>query len=139
MVAGLAERSSVRLLKHVVRCYHRLSENVKARDTLRTTLPPQLRDGTFAEVLKDDPTTKKLLAQLIQNLTGQPMAVGVSMGPPNVGNMPPNPMGPPMGVGMPLPQPSNSMQPGMGMQPGFSMSGASKTNAPQQPPRSGPM
>lgn len=138
MVAGLAERASVRLLKHVVRCYHRLSENIKARDTLRTTLPPQLRDNSFGEVLKDDPTTKKLLAQLMQNLTGQPMSV-VPMGPPN---MPSNPMGPPMGVGMSVPQSNPPMsqmatQPGMGMQSGFGIPG---NNNPQtQPPRSGPM
>lgn len=50
MVGGLTERPSVRLLKHIVRCYLRLSDNTRARDALRGCLPSQLRDSTFLEV-----------------------------------------------------------------------------------------
>jgi CCR4-NOT transcription complex subunit 9 len=72
MVRGLEERPSVRLLKHIVRCYLRLSENGRARDALRTMLPPRLRDGTFAELLRDDPVTKRWLAQLLYNIGSDP-------------------------------------------------------------------
>jgi CCR4-NOT transcription complex subunit 9 len=39
MVVGLAKEPSVRLLKHIIRCYLRLSENIRARDALRHCLP----------------------------------------------------------------------------------------------------
>lgn len=69
MVAQLVETQSVRLLKHVVRCYLRLSDNPRAREALRRCLPVTLRDSTFTTALKDDTTTKKCLAQLIVNLS----------------------------------------------------------------------
>jgi len=68
MVRGLEERPSVRLLKHIVRVYLRLSENGRARDALRTMLPPRLRDGTFAELLKEDLVTTRWLAALLSNI-----------------------------------------------------------------------
>ncbi|PIO28107.1 hypothetical protein AB205_0003090 [Aquarana catesbeiana] len=39
-----------------------------AREALRQCLPDQLKDTTFAQVLKDDTTTKRWLAQLVKNL-----------------------------------------------------------------------
>ena len=41
----------------------------RARDALRQCLPEPLRDGTFSNVLKDDATTKRWLAQLLVNLS----------------------------------------------------------------------
>lgn len=68
MITGCIDRPSVRLLKHIVRCYLRLSDNARARDALRGCLPVQVRDATFVEVLKDDPVTKRWLAQLLYNI-----------------------------------------------------------------------
>jgi len=68
MVVGLVDRPSVRLLKHIVRCYLRLSDNTRARDALRGCLPSQLRGTTFADVLKEDMVTKRWLAQLLFNI-----------------------------------------------------------------------
>ncbi len=110
MVLQLSKEPSARLLKHVVRCYLRLSDNsryffhtfsllweslakirilfvllnhfssiidedqksyvvsLRAREALRQCLPDQLKDTTFAQVLKDDSTTKRWLAQLVKNL-----------------------------------------------------------------------
>ena len=68
MVLNLAKDPSARLLKHVVRCYLRLSDNSRAKEALKSCLPDQLRDNTFALCLKDDASTKKWLAQLIKNL-----------------------------------------------------------------------
>ena len=65
MVAILVEHTSHRLLKHIVRCYLRLADNVRAREALRTCLPDALRDSTFARVLSGDPTTKRWLGQLV--------------------------------------------------------------------------
>jgi len=70
MVVNLASKPSARLLKHVVRCYLRLSDNHRAKEALRQCLPDQLKDTTFAPVLRDgtDQTTKRWLAQLVKNL-----------------------------------------------------------------------
>lgn len=63
--------SSGRLLKHVVRCYMRLSDNLEARKALATILPEPLRDGTFSNILLDDVATKRCLAQLLLNINDQ--------------------------------------------------------------------
>ncbi|KAI9887428.1 MAG: Cell differentiation protein RCD1 [Watsoniomyces obsoletus] len=69
MVAQLVEQQTVRLLKHVVRCFLRLSDNARAREALRQCLPEPLRDATFSSVLRDDAATKRCLAQLLINLS----------------------------------------------------------------------
>ncbi|EPY53144.1 RNA-binding protein [Schizosaccharomyces cryophilus OY26] len=69
MVLQLVDSFAFRLLKHVIRCYLRLSDNPRAREALRHCLPEPLRDATFAHVLKDDHNTKKCLAQLLINLS----------------------------------------------------------------------
>ncbi|CAM9161090.1 unnamed protein product [Discosporangium mesarthrocarpum] len=69
MVAVLVESPSVRLLKHVVRCYLRLSDNLRAREALRQCLPDALRNNTFTNVLKDDVSVKRWLTQLLFNIT----------------------------------------------------------------------
>lgn len=61
--------STGRLLKHVIRCYMRLSDNLEARKALATILPESLKDGTFSSILQDDVATKKCLAQLLSNIT----------------------------------------------------------------------
>lgn len=60
--------STGRLLKHVIRCYLRLSDNTEARKALATIFPEPLKDGTFTTILQDDPATKKCLAQLLANI-----------------------------------------------------------------------
>ncbi|KAG8949891.1 Cell differentiation protein rcd1 [Tulasnella sp. 424] len=72
MVTQLVETQAVRLLKHVVRCYLRLSDNLRAREALRACLPEPLRDNTFATLLKGDMVTKRCLATLLINLSEQP-------------------------------------------------------------------
>ena len=86
MVTQLVEQQTVRLLKHVVRCFlrqvviidldvcflsliYRLSDNARAREALRQCLPEPLRDATFSPVLRDDAATKRCLAQLLINLS----------------------------------------------------------------------
>lgn len=68
MVLALAKDPSCRLLKHVVRCYLRLSDNSRAREALRQCLPDQLRDATFLICLQEDKNTKHWLTELIKNL-----------------------------------------------------------------------
>ena len=69
LVGTLVEQPSARLLKHLVRCYLRLSDNSRAREALRQCLPEPLRDVTFSGCLKDDVTTKRWLTQLLFNIT----------------------------------------------------------------------
>ncbi|XP_065862434.1 uncharacterized protein [Euphorbia lathyris] len=68
MVAALAELPSSRLLKHIIRCYLRLSDNPRACDALRSCLPDMLRDTTFSSCLREDPTTRRWLQQLLHNV-----------------------------------------------------------------------
>ncbi|KAI8806522.1 hypothetical protein BJ742DRAFT_679952 [Cladochytrium replicatum] len=68
MVTHLVEQQSIRLLKHVIRCYLRLSDNARAREALKACLPEPLRDGTFTAILKDDMTTRRCLQTLQQNM-----------------------------------------------------------------------
>ncbi|PSR95591.1 Cell differentiation protein [Actinidia chinensis var. chinensis] len=75
MVAALAEQPSSRLLKHIIRCYLRLSDNSRACDALRSCLPDMLRDATFSSCLREDPTTRRWLQQLLHNVQGPRVAL----------------------------------------------------------------
>jgi len=68
MVVMLAEQPSPRLLKHIIRCYLRLSDNPRAREALRQCLPELLRNPQFTACLKTDETTRRWLAQLLMNV-----------------------------------------------------------------------
>ncbi|CAF3021635.1 unnamed protein product [Rotaria socialis] len=68
MVLQQQKEASGRLLKHIIRCYLRLSDNPRAREALRSCLPDCLKDHTFDSVLKEDQSTKKWLSQLLLNL-----------------------------------------------------------------------
>ncbi|KAF8714073.1 hypothetical protein HU200_028069 [Digitaria exilis] len=59
---------STRLLKQIVRCYLRLSDDPRACSALQTHLPEVLTDGTFNSCLRDDPVARSYLQQLLDNL-----------------------------------------------------------------------
>ncbi|CCA66789.1 probable rcd1 protein involved in sexual development [Serendipita indica DSM 11827] len=65
MVNDLTHTQAVRLLKHVVRCYLRLSDNPKAREALANTLPDALKNKQFDALLKSDMVTKRCLQSLL--------------------------------------------------------------------------
>ncbi|EEC46276.1 predicted protein [Phaeodactylum tricornutum CCAP 1055/1] len=71
MVQLLQVHPSVRLLKHVVRCYLRLADHPRAREALKTCLPNSLRDNSFAPHLHNDPTVQKWLVQLLHSVGGE--------------------------------------------------------------------
>jgi CCR4-NOT transcription complex subunit 9 len=75
-----AEPLSVRLLKHVVRCYLRLSDHASARDALCTCLPESLRDQTFAATIRNEDSVQKWLAALLKNIGDGPGSGGVAGG-----------------------------------------------------------
>jgi len=76
MVFQLVEQQpSLRLLKHIVRCYLRLSEHKKALEGLKQTLPAPLRDGTFDGLLKEDPMTCKFASELLLRVAQPPTDV----------------------------------------------------------------
>lgn len=58
------DNPSPRLLKHIIRCYLRLSDHPKAKDALKTCLPDSLRDDTFSQLTNEDPTMKRWLQDL---------------------------------------------------------------------------
>ncbi len=69
MVSKLREAPSIRLLKHIVRCYLRLSEHLKARDALRQCLPDALRDNTFANVFRSEESVMRWYQQMLRNVS----------------------------------------------------------------------
>uniref|UniRef100_A0A914CGN1 CCR4-NOT transcription complex subunit 9 n=1 Tax=Acrobeloides nanus TaxID=290746 RepID=A0A914CGN1_9BILA len=68
MVLQLAKDPSPRLLKHVIRCYSRLSDNNRALQALNQCLPDQLKDNTFKQYLEEDKSTKNYWRTLMKNL-----------------------------------------------------------------------
>lgn len=74
MITKIIENPSVRLLKHIVRCYLRLSEHQKAREALRLCLPQALRDNTFAVQVQSEESIQRWLALLLKNLDITPVA-----------------------------------------------------------------
>lgn len=66
----IRENPSSRLLKHIVRCYLRLSNHPLAAAALAKTMPDSLRDGTFAAAAREDPVMRKWLQQLQINICG---------------------------------------------------------------------
>ncbi|XP_016563847.1 CCR4-NOT transcription complex subunit 9-like [Capsicum annuum] len=83
MVGELVEQPSARLLKYIIRCYLRLSDNQRACDELGTCLPHILRDTTFNSCLCEDPVTRMWLKELLQKVNGNQVVVqaGESVNP----------------------------------------------------------
>merc|ERR1712146_547932 len=73
MVAQLAESPSSRLLKHIIRCYLRLSDNPRAREALRNCLPDALRNQhpSFQPLLAEDAVTQTWLNTVLYRLSLQ--------------------------------------------------------------------
>jgi CCR4-NOT transcription complex subunit 9 len=79
MVATLQQnpQPSIRLLRHVIRCYLRLADNARAREALRQCLPeclqaaadPQMHPEPVAACLGEDATAHRHLLQLLQALS----------------------------------------------------------------------
>eukprot|EP00762_Andalucia_godoyi_P006165 ANDGO_01628.mRNA.1 Cell differentiation protein rcd1 len=71
MLEGMVrDNPSPRLLKHIVRCYLRLSNHERAAQYLSNRLPDQLRDNTYAAVVREDAVLRRWLQQLQQNVLG---------------------------------------------------------------------
>jgi len=68
MITLLVETPSLRLLKHIIRCYLRLADNTKAREALRQVLPVSLQDNSFVDSLKSDIHANKWLQSLLRSV-----------------------------------------------------------------------
>jgi CCR4-NOT transcription complex subunit 9 len=66
MVKSQTEERSSRLLKHIIRCYFRLSENKCALTALKQNIPTVVSQQANMDKL-DDPT-KRCLKNLIENI-----------------------------------------------------------------------
>ena len=74
MITKMLEAPSVRLLKHIVRCYLRLSEHNKAREALVQCLPAPLRDNSFAAALRGEDAVLRWLQHLNKNVSDAAVA-----------------------------------------------------------------
>lgn len=68
MVDALKEQHSPRLLKHIVRCFLRISDHAKGRELLRKFLPPALKEPNSP--LINDENTRRWLSNLHFNING---------------------------------------------------------------------
>ena len=66
MVASQQERPSARLLKHIIRCYNRLSENPRALIALKENMPIIAKEPRFMESL--DEGSRRCLKNLTETL-----------------------------------------------------------------------
>jgi len=69
MIAAEAahQKPSQRLVKHIVRCYLRISDNARAKEALRECLPEAFRDKAFTAAISDS-TTSNWLRNLMKKL-----------------------------------------------------------------------
>ncbi|CAI9098632.1 OLC1v1035311C1 [Oldenlandia corymbosa var. corymbosa] len=68
------ERPSLKILKRIIGCYLRLSDNPMACEALRVDgLPDVLKDDTFNGCLREDPSTRKYLLELLYRVLGLPV------------------------------------------------------------------
>lgn len=70
MVDALREKPSTRLLKHIVRCFSRISESEKGREFLRKYTPLFFNDGQHTYLM--DENTKRQLTTTLNNLENLP-------------------------------------------------------------------
>ncbi|PHU04055.1 hypothetical protein BC332_24877 [Capsicum chinense] len=71
MVGELVEQPSSRLMKYIIRCYLRLSDNPRACDALGSCLPDMLRDTTFSSCLRgssDEDVAARIASKVDGNL-----------------------------------------------------------------------
>lgn len=80
MLATLVEHPSPRLLRHIIRCYLRLSDNGRACEALHACLPHALRDGTFNSFLLEDKATREWLQQLLHKVAAANRVSGLHAG-----------------------------------------------------------
>eukprot|EP01147_Barroeca_monosierra_P011211 gene11211-3266_t len=74
MVHQLAKNPSARLMKHIIRCYYRLSDNSRAREAMASCLPDPLKDGSIENSLaqQNDTQTLGFLRSLLENIAKTP-------------------------------------------------------------------
>jgi len=72
MVKNLSKNPSSRLLKHIIRCYFRLSENTKAREALRQCIPQALWKESHS-LVNEDPAVNEWTQGLAKNLGVSPI------------------------------------------------------------------
>jgi CCR4-NOT transcription complex subunit 9 len=78
--ASQPEAPSQRLLKHIIRCYLRLSDNPRAREALRSCLPELLRNAQFTSCLKNDDTTRRYVWARVSSNVQAPQSPSTSRG-----------------------------------------------------------
>ncbi|KAL3612146.1 hypothetical protein D5086_003166, partial [Populus alba] len=79
MVAALAEQPSSRLLKHIIRCYLRLSDNPRLLH-FQINNGSKQPAGSVLLALIEDPTTRRWLQQLLHNVGGNRVVPGLQAG-----------------------------------------------------------
>ena len=73
IINQIEKKPTIRLLKHTIKCYARLSDNARAREALKQCIPKSIKNGHFIVIMQDDPTTVRWLTHL-KNSFGEDQA-----------------------------------------------------------------
>jgi CCR4-NOT transcription complex subunit 9 len=68
MLSSQTDQPSLRLFKHIVRCYLRLTEDPKGMEELQKNIPTSLTSHSVIGMIKDDVITTKFYNELLQRL-----------------------------------------------------------------------
>ncbi|XP_050903776.1 uncharacterized protein LOC127117720 isoform X3 [Lathyrus oleraceus] len=68
VLKSIEKQHAPRLLKLIISCYSRLSDNHRAGIALTSCLPNVLTNDTFNNYLREDPTTWRLVEHLYENI-----------------------------------------------------------------------
>ncbi len=69
MIDQMSEVKSVRLLKHILKCYLRISDNKTALDGLRRLIPKALTSGILNDIIREDESAEILYNELLQRIS----------------------------------------------------------------------
>ena len=64
VVEGIKEQPSQRLLKHIVRCFMRISDHSKGKEFLKKYIPAAFKEGAFVT----EENTKRWVNTILNNL-----------------------------------------------------------------------
>ncbi|KAI5433071.1 hypothetical protein KIW84_020383 [Lathyrus oleraceus] len=68
VLKSIGKQHAPRLLKLIISCYSRLSDNHRAGIALTSCLPNVFRNDTFNNYIREDPTTWRLVEHLYENV-----------------------------------------------------------------------
>lgn len=68
MISSTLEPPTLRLFKHIIRCYLRISDDPKGLEEIRRNFPSIMKDSNMHDLVKDDPVSNKFFIELLNRI-----------------------------------------------------------------------